>query len=148
MMVVPSRDTVPQYAQLRDQIDKKVGTINSVYRTMDWTPIHYYYRSFPIELLSALYYTADVCLVTPMRDGMNLVSKEYVASRINNDGVLILSEMAGASKELIDALIVNPNNTVEVAEPSSRLSICRWKSSEGGWCKCARWYQNSIYRIG
>jgi trehalose 6-phosphate synthase/phosphatase len=116
MVVVPSRDTVPQYAQLRDQIDKKVGSINSVYRTMDWTPIHYYYRSLPIELLSALYYTADVCLVTPMRDGMNLVSKEYVASRINNDGVLILSEMAGASKELIDALIVNPNNTVEVAD--------------------------------
>ena len=116
MVVVPSRDTVPQYAQLRDQIDKKVGSINGVYRTMDWTPIHYYYRSLPIELLSALYYTADVCLVTPMRDGMNLVSKEYVASRINNDGVLILSEMAGASKELIDAVIVNPNNTVEVAE--------------------------------
>jgi trehalose 6-phosphate synthase/phosphatase len=116
MVVVPSRDTVPQYAQLRDQIDKKVGGINAVYRTMDWTPIHYYYRSLPIELLSALYFTADVCLVTPMRDGMNLVSKEYVASRINNDGVLILSEMAGASKELIDAVIVNPNNTVEVAE--------------------------------
>jgi trehalose 6-phosphate synthase/phosphatase len=116
MVVVPSRDTVPQYAQLRDQIDKRVGSINAVYRTMDWTPIHYYYRSLPIEMLSALYYTADVCLVTPMRDGMNLVSKEYVASRINNDGVLILSEMAGASKELIDALIVNPNNTVEVAD--------------------------------
>ena len=115
MVVVPSRDTVPQYAQLRDQIDKKVGSINSVYRTMDWVPIHYYYRSLPIEMLSALYYSADVCLVTPMRDGMNLVSKEYVASRVNDDGVLILSEMAGASKELIDALIVNPNNMVEVA---------------------------------
>lgn len=116
MIVVPSRDTVPQYAHLRDQLDKQVGSINAVYRTMEWTPIHYYYRSFPIEMLSALYYSADVCLVTPMRDGMNLVSKEYVASRINNDGVLILSEMAGASKELIDAVIVNPNNTVEVAE--------------------------------
>jgi trehalose 6-phosphate synthase/phosphatase len=116
MIVVPSRDTVPQYAQLHDQIDKKVGSINALYRTMEWTPIHYYYRSFPIEMLSALYYSADVCLVTPMRDGMNLVSKEYVASRINDDGVLILSEMAGASKELIDALIVNPNNTVEIAD--------------------------------
>ncbi|WP_183559417.1 bifunctional alpha,alpha-trehalose-phosphate synthase (UDP-forming)/trehalose-phosphatase [Mucilaginibacter sp. SP1R1] len=114
MIVVPSRDTVPQYAHLRDEIDKKVGNINSIYRTMDWTPIHYYYRSFPIEMLSALYYTADVCLITPMRDGMNLVSKEYVASRINNDGVLIMSEMAGSSKELIDAIIVNPNNTGEV----------------------------------
>lgn len=114
MIVVPSRDTVPQYKHLHDEIDKKVGSINGVYRTMGWTPVHYYYRSFPIETLSALYYSADVCLVTPMRDGMNLVSKEYVASRINNDGVLILSEMAGASKELIDAIIVNPNNIGEV----------------------------------
>lgn len=114
MIVVPSRDTVPQYMQLHDQIDKKAGSINALYRTMDWSPVHYYYRSFPIETLSALYYSADVCLVTPMRDGMNLVSKEYVASRINNDGVLILSEMAGASKELIDAIIVNPNNIGEI----------------------------------
>jgi len=116
MIVVPSRDNVPQYAHLRDEIDKKVGSINGVYRKMDWTPIHYYYRSFPIAMLSALYSTADVCLVTPLRDGMNLVSKEYVASRLNDDGVLILSEMAGASKELIDALIVNPNNAGEVCE--------------------------------
>lgn len=116
MIVVPSRDTVPQYAHLRDEIDKKVGSINALYRKMDWTPIHYYYRPFPIEMLSALYSTADVCLVTPLRDGMNLVSKEYVASRTHDDGVLILSEMAGASKELIDALIVNPNNLAEVCE--------------------------------
>jgi len=114
MIVVPSRDTVPQYKYLRDLIDKKAGSLNSLYRTMDWSPIHYYYRSFPIETLSALYSSADVCLVTPMRDGMNLVSKEYVASRIHDDGVLILSEMAGASKELIDAVIVNPNNIGEV----------------------------------
>ena len=116
MIVVPSRDTVPQYAHLRDEIEKRVGGINSNYRTMEWTPIHYFYRSFPIEMLSALYSTSSVCLVTPMRDGMNLVSKEYVASRVYNDGVLIISEMAGASKELIDALIVNPNNTEEVAK--------------------------------
>jgi trehalose 6-phosphate synthase/phosphatase len=114
MIVVPSRDTVPQYKELRDQIDKRVGNINAMHRTMDWNPIHYYYRSFPIETLSALYHITDVCLVTPMRDGMNLVSKEYVASRTKNDGVLILSEMAGASKELIEAIIVNPTNTVEV----------------------------------
>ncbi|MGZ3943561.1 MAG: bifunctional alpha,alpha-trehalose-phosphate synthase (UDP-forming)/trehalose-phosphatase [Mucilaginibacter sp.] len=116
MIVVPSRDTVPQYAHLREQIDKQVGNINATHRTMEWTPINYFYRSVPIEMLSALYYTSDVCLVTPMRDGMNLVSKEYVASRTNNDGVLVISEMAGASKELIDALIVNPNNTEEVAK--------------------------------
>ncbi|QJD98091.1 bifunctional alpha,alpha-trehalose-phosphate synthase (UDP-forming)/trehalose-phosphatase [Mucilaginibacter robiniae] len=116
MVVVPSRDQVPQYMELHNQIDKKVGNINAMYRTMDWTPIHYYYRSVPIETLSALYSTADVALVTPMRDGMNLVCKEYVASRTNNDGVLILSEMAGASRELIDALIVNPNNVIQVRD--------------------------------
>lgn len=110
MIVVPSRDTVAQYKELRDQIDKYVGNVNARFRTLAWHPIQYFYRSFPLETLSALYNFADICLVTPMRDGMNLVSKEYVASRNNNDGVLILSEMAGASKELIDAIIVNPNN--------------------------------------
>lgn len=116
MIVVPSRDTVPQYKELRDAIDKRVGNINSLYRTLNWSPILYFYRSFPIETLSALYHIAHVGLVTPMRDGMNLVSKEYVASRTQNNGVLILSEMAGASKELIDALIVNPNNIGNITE--------------------------------
>jgi trehalose 6-phosphate synthase/phosphatase len=116
MVVVPSRDTVPQYMHLRDQIDKKVGNINGRYRTISWAPINYYYRSLPIETISALYSAANVCLINPMRDGMNLVSKEYVASRTQNDGVLILSEMAGASHELIDALIVNPNNVIQVKD--------------------------------
>jgi trehalose 6-phosphate synthase/phosphatase len=116
MIVVPSRDTVPQYKELRDQIDQLVGNINARFRSLNWAPIHYFYRSFPIETLSALYNTADVCLVTPMRDGMNLVSKEYIASRSNDDGVLILSEMAGASKELNDALIVNPNNIIQIMD--------------------------------
>ncbi|MBO9573049.1 MAG: bifunctional alpha,alpha-trehalose-phosphate synthase (UDP-forming)/trehalose-phosphatase, partial [Chitinophagaceae bacterium] len=110
MIVVPSRDNVPQYRELRDEIDKLVGSINARYRTLDWQPIYYFYRAFPVEELSALYAKADICLVTPMRDGMNLVCKEYIASRLNNDGVLVLSEMAGASKELVDALLVNPNN--------------------------------------
>lgn len=114
MIVVPSRDTVAQYKDLRDEIDKLVGNINARYRTLNWTPVNYYYRSFPVEMLSALYNMAEVCLISPMRDGMNLVCKEYVASRTNNTGVLILSEMAGAAKELIDALIVNPNNVGEV----------------------------------
>jgi len=114
MIVVPSRDTVPQYRELRDRIDQLVGNINSRFRTMNWLPVHYFYKSFSVEFLSALYSSSDICLVTPMRDGMNLVSKEYVASRTNNDGVLILSEMAGASKELNDALIVNPNNIGEI----------------------------------
>jgi trehalose 6-phosphate synthase/phosphatase len=116
MIVVPSRDTVPKYKELKDQIDQLVGNINARFRTINWVPIHYFYRSFSVEFLSAIYSTADICLVTPMRDGMNLVSKEYVASRTNDDGVLILSEMAGASKELNDALIVNPNNMGDVME--------------------------------
>lgn len=115
MIVVPSRDTVPQYKELKEAIDMLAGGINARFRTMNWHPINYFYRSFPVEVLAALYNFADVGLVTPMRDGMNLVSKEYVASRKNNDGVLILSEMAGASKELIDALIVNPNNIGAIA---------------------------------
>nr|WP_294894975.1 bifunctional alpha,alpha-trehalose-phosphate synthase (UDP-forming)/trehalose-phosphatase [uncultured Pedobacter sp.] len=116
MIVVPSRDTIPQYIELRDNIDKMVGNINARFRTSSWNPIQYFYRSFPIEELSALYNKSHICLVTPMRDGMNLVSKEYVASRTDNTGVLILSEMAGASKELIEALIVNPNNLGEMSD--------------------------------
>lgn len=114
MIVVPSRDTVSEYQRLKDDIDRIVGNINSHYRKLDWYPVAYFYQSYPIEFLSALYNIADVCLITPMRDGMNLVCKEYVASRNDNTGVLILSEMAGASKELIDAITVNPNNIHEV----------------------------------
>lgn len=116
MIVVPSRDTVPRYKELKDQIDQLVGNINARFRTINWVPVHYFYRSFSVEFLSAIYSTADICLVTPMRDGMNLVSKEYVASRSNGDGVLILSEMAGASKELNEALIVNPNDIGDIME--------------------------------
>lgn len=115
MIVVPSRDNVPLYKKLRDKIDKLVGNINARYRTNNWSPVNYFYRSFPIEMLAALYQSADICLVTPMRDGMNLVCKEFVASRIDNNGVLILSEMAGAAKELVDAIIVNPNNIEEMS---------------------------------
>jgi trehalose 6-phosphate synthase/phosphatase len=116
MIVVPSRDNVAEYQRLKNEIDRIVGNINSHYRKFDWYPIAYFYQSYPIEFLSALYNIADVCLITPMRDGMNLVCKEYVASRNNNTGVLILSEMAGASKELIDAIIVNPTNIRRVKD--------------------------------
>lgn len=116
MIVVPSRDNVPQYKDLKEQIDQLVGNINAGFRSVNWIPINYYYRSFPVETLSVLYAIADICLVTPMRDGMNLVSKEYVASRNDETGVLILSEMAGASKELTEALIVNPNNIGDIME--------------------------------
>ncbi|MTI19993.1 bifunctional alpha,alpha-trehalose-phosphate synthase (UDP-forming)/trehalose-phosphatase, partial [Fulvivirga sp. RKSG066] len=114
MVVVPSRDEVEKYKDLKEEVDLLVGRINGKYGTVNWTPIHYFYRSFPLEDLSAFYRMADVAMVTPMRDGMNLVCKEYVASKLDQQGVLILSEMAGASKELSDALIVNPNDKHEV----------------------------------
>jgi len=116
MVVVPSRDRVEKYKDLKEEVDLLVGRINGKYGTVNWTPIHYFYRSFPIEDLSAFYRMADVAMVTPMRDGMNLVCKEYVASKLDQKGVLILSEMAGASKELSDALIVNPNDKHQVVQ--------------------------------
>ena len=110
MLVVPSRDQVAQYASLKEEIDELVGRINAQYRTIAWNPILYFYRSLPLEELAALYRLAEVALVTPMRDGMNLVAKEYVASRLDQRGVLILSERAGAARELSDALIINPTD--------------------------------------
>jgi trehalose 6-phosphate synthase/phosphatase len=110
MVVVPSRDTVPKYKQLKEEIDLLVGRINGKYGRLNWTPVHYFYRSFPLPALSAFYRMAHVALVTPLRDGMNLVCKEYIASKLDKKGVLILSEMAGASKELSDSILINPNN--------------------------------------
>ncbi|GAB2546722.1 bifunctional alpha,alpha-trehalose-phosphate synthase (UDP-forming)/trehalose-phosphatase [Rufibacter soli] len=114
MLVVPSRDQVEKYRQLKETIDELVGRINSSYRTITWNPIQYFYRSFPIEELSALYCVADIALVTPMRDGMNLVCKEFIASKLDHKGVLILSEMAGASRELADAILINPNDLGQI----------------------------------
>ena len=116
MVVVPSRDQVAQYAALKEEIDEVVGRINAQYRTIGWNPIHYFYRSFPFEELVALYRLADVALVTPIRDGMNLVAKEFVASKTHQRGVLILSERAGAAVELSDALLINPTNTNQLVE--------------------------------
>lgn len=116
MIVVPSRDKVKSYKELKKNIDLLVGRINSEYSTLDWVPVHYFYRSFPFEELSAFYSMSDIALVTPLRDGMNLVCKEFVASKTDQTGVLILSEMAGASKELRDAILVNPNDRQGVVD--------------------------------
>lgn len=115
LCVVPSRERAPRYRELKRQIDELVGRINSRYGSLGWTPIQYVYRQLPFHELVALYRTADVALITPLKDGMNLVAKEYVGARADERGVLILSEMAGASKELLEALIVNPNDTDEIA---------------------------------
>ncbi len=116
LIVVPSRDKVPNYQTLKEQVDELVGKINSQYGRISWTPIHYFYRSYPFRALGAFYRMCDVAMITPLRDGMNLVCKEYVASRENKNGVLILSEMAGASKGMADAILVNPNDRKQMVE--------------------------------
>ncbi|HEV57038.1 MAG TPA: bifunctional alpha,alpha-trehalose-phosphate synthase (UDP-forming)/trehalose-phosphatase [Phycisphaerales bacterium] len=122
LVAVPSRTNVPRYQELRTRIEHLVGRINGAYGTLRWTPIHYLYRSLPFEELVALYRIADVALITPLRDGMNLVAKEYVASQeeTGGHGVLILSEMAGAASELSEAIIVNPHDKHQVVEALHR----------------------------
>lgn len=115
MLAVPSRSNVPQYQKLKRETDELVGRINGKFATVSWTPIWYFYRSMPFENLIDLYTSSHIAFVTPLRDGMNLVAKEYVATRINQDGVLILSEMAGAANEMDEAILINPNNFEEIA---------------------------------
>lgn len=115
LVVVPSRIGVEHYQQMKRQIDELVGKINGTFGNLKWTPILYQYKFLPIEPLMALYRAGDVALVTPLRDGMNLIAKEYVASRTDRTGVLILSEMAGAAKELREAILINPANVEEIA---------------------------------
>jgi trehalose 6-phosphate synthase/phosphatase len=107
MLCVPSRTKVRDYALLKQEVESLVGRINGRFGNPDWMPVHYLYRSFPFEQLLPLYAIADIALVTPVRDGMNLVAKEYVAARTDDTGVLILSGTAGAEAELGEALVVN-----------------------------------------
>ena len=123
LVAVPSRIQVAHYRLLKKQIDELVGQINGKYGTIGWTPIWYLYRSLPFHSLTALYSIADICLVTPLRDGMNLIAKEYIATKTDGKGVLILSEMAGAAKELGETIIVNPNNREEMIEALSKALI-------------------------
>lgn len=116
MIAVPSRTGVKAYQELRDEIEKTVSRINGTYGTVDWAPISYQFQNRPFAEIVALYARADVMLVTPIRDGMNLVAKEYVSSKKRRGGVLILSEMAGAIDELPEALSINPNNAASVAD--------------------------------
>jgi len=115
MIVVPSRIGVEHYERMKREIEERVGEINGRFGTIGWTPVIYQYHHVSFSQLVALYGLGDVALVTPLRDGMNLVAKEYVAARNDGTGVLILSEMAGAAKELLEAVTVNPNNREEIA---------------------------------
>ncbi|GAB6147653.1 bifunctional alpha,alpha-trehalose-phosphate synthase (UDP-forming)/trehalose-phosphatase [Stetteria hydrogenophila] len=115
LLVSPSRTGVREYVKLKREIDKLVGEINGKFSTLNWNPIVYIYKYVPSEDLLALYQVADIALITPLRDGMNLVAKEYVAAKADGNGVLILSENAGAAEELVEAIIVNPNDVNEIA---------------------------------
>lgn len=115
LVVVPSRQIISKYNERRKMIEEQVGRLNGRYSTLQWQPIIYRYNHLSFTELAALYEASDVGLITPLRDGMNLVAKEYVASR-HEDGVLILSELAGAANEMGEAVLVNPMDKNEVAQ--------------------------------
>jgi len=119
-VAVPSRGDVDEYRRFRKHVEQRVGSINGTHGTVSSLPVHYIHRSVSEADLAALYMAADVMLVTPLRDGMNLVAKEFVATRVDEDGVLVLSEFAGAASELNGAVMVNPYDVAGVADAIQR----------------------------
>ena len=113
----PSRGEVESYQQIRATLDSLAGRINGAYSDVDWTPIRYVNQGYPRDKLAGIYRSAKIGLVTPLRDGMNLVAKEYVAAQDPQDpGVLILSRFAGAAMQLRDALLINPYSPEEMSD--------------------------------
>jgi trehalose 6-phosphate synthase/phosphatase len=119
-VAVPSRERIPMYEELRQEVDELVGQINGEFSTPDWTPLVYLRRNVPRAELVALYAAADLAWVSPLRDGLNLVAKEYVACQRDGAGVLVLSEFAGAASEMGEALLVNPYDEERTAETVRR----------------------------
>jgi trehalose 6-phosphate synthase len=138
-VVIVSRERLVRYAELRERVDRLAGRLNGTYGRVGNPVVHYINRVHDIEEMVALYAAADVMVVTPLSDGMNLVSKEYVASRVDNRGALVLSEFAGAATELREALLVNPNDirtlknaillaaTMDTTEQERRMDAMRWQ---------------------
>jgi trehalose 6-phosphate synthase/phosphatase len=116
MVVVPSRYNIEAYRELRKEIEATVGRINGKYSTLNWRPLVYQYKSVPFNELVAIYNSSDLALITPIRDGMNLVAKEYVACQEDKKGMLILSELAGAAVELNEAILINPADIEETSD--------------------------------
>ena len=118
--LTPPNGNIAEFISIKSSLDEHVGRINSEFGRIDWTPIYYFYTELSFDEMIQVYLSSDVALITPIRDGMNLIAKEYIASRPAKKGVLILSELAGASKEMGEALIVNPNSHSEVADALDR----------------------------
>jgi trehalose 6-phosphate synthase/phosphatase len=116
LIVAPSRREIDSYEQIKKSIDEWVGSINGSYGTTTWVPVIYQYRQFSLLELCALYGASDIALVTPLRDGMNLIAKEFIAAHTDRKGMLVLSEMAGAIHELADSIAVNPNSIEEMVQ--------------------------------
>jgi trehalose 6-phosphate synthase/phosphatase len=115
-IVVPSREGIPRYDQLKREVERLVTHVNGEFSEPGWVPINYLYRSVPRDELVAIYRAADLALITCLKDGMNLVAKEYCAAKTDASGVLVLSEFAGAAPELrVGAILVNPNDEVGIA---------------------------------
>ena len=145
-LTVPSREKVSEYEEMRRTIDEIVGRINGRFAEGGWVPIHYYYRSLNFENLVAYYRSCDLAVVTPLIDGMNLVAKEYAVSKCKTAGSLILSELAGAADELLEAHLVNPYGIEEIADAIySALHLPEEKKREGISQLNRRIRENDIY---
>jgi trehalose 6-phosphate synthase len=141
-VATPSRERVEHYVHMRETIEQQVGHINGVFGSIAGPAVHYFNQSMPREELAALYRAADVMLVTPYRDGMNLVAKEYVAARGDLGGALVLSEFAGAAAELKQAFLVNPHDIAGVKNQLVRA--LRVEPAEGA--KRMRAMRRHLYR--
>lgn len=155
-IVVPSRLNVADYQELKEELDSLAGRINGTYSTQGWVPIMYQFRTLDRVQLLAHYKAADIALVTPLRDGMNLVAKEYCAANIDNEGVLILSEFAGAAPQLRrGAILINPYDVNETAdaikrvlemnedEKRARMSLMRSEIKKNDVHRWVRWFLNN-----
>ena len=148
----PSRADVPEYVRERETVERLVGEINGRYSRGAWVPVRYLYRYFSQRSLAAFYRDADVNMVTPLRDGMNLIAKEYVASQVRDPGVLMLSALAGAAAELTDAVIVNPfdidgmaQSLYEALQMPSAERESRWRRMNDAVAKrAASWWSASF----
>jgi len=114
--VTPPNESISEFQKIKSELDEQVGRINSEFGAINWTPIYYFYTELNLDEIIEVFLSSDVAMITPFRDGLNLIAKEYLASRPDKKGALVISETAGSSKELGEAIIVNPNNRHEVAD--------------------------------